>query len=456
MLRSTFMTLLLAVAAFGTAGAAPMSADQAVKIALQHNPQALQAEASVLDAKSGLWSAYSAVLPNVNGSYTVSHSSTTPVDDRFTTFFGPIPVYYQSISSRSTSTSPTLSGRWNVFNLSSLHSLSAARQSSQAAQLSRSSSRNDVALAVRQHFYEVVRAIHLSEVAKQALKLARDNERRVHALFEVGSVSKSDLLKAKVVSGQSAVDSLVADHSVVNARIGLSEALGLAEKDLGDIDTTLSATYATYDEATVLTEARAARPDIKAADAEMKSAELGISAARWARLPYVSASASATFRPKTESTSETAYFDSLSAPTGTTRSQSTTSKSKAQYNASIALNWDLFDLGNDARSSSAKARLIRSRETRDALLRNLQSEVHQAMLGHQEAVEREGLARQTLESATENLNLVQQKYNVGSATILDLIDSQVQFNRAQSDLVSALASIRVAEATLERVRGKGE
>ena len=71
-------------------------------------------------------------------------------------------------------------------------------------------------------------------------------------------------------------------------------------------------------------------------------------------------------------------------------------------------------------------------------------------------MEREGLARQTLESATENLNLVQQKYNVGSATILDLIDSQVQYNRAQSDLVSALASIRVSEATLERVRGKGE
>ena len=47
-------------------------------------------------------------------------------------------------------------------------------------------------------------------------------------------------------------------------------------------------------------------------------------------------------------------------------------------------------------------------------------------------------------------------YNVGSATILDLIDSQVQLQRAQSDLVSALAAIRVADATLARVRGRSE
>jgi outer membrane protein TolC len=455
MLRSIVVTLLLAAAASVPAGAAPLTADQAVKIALQHNTQSLSAEASVLDAKSGLWSAYSSVLPNVSGAYTVSHSSTDPTDERFTQYFGPTPITYQQISNSSTSTSPTLSGRWNVFNVSSLSSLGAARSSSRAAQLSRSATRNDVALLVRQRFYDVVRAIHLADVSSQSLKLARDNERRVRALYEVGSVSKSDLLKAKVSTGQSAVDSLVTDHSVTNSRIALSEALGMPEKDLGDIDTTLSATYRDYDEAAVFAEAREARPDIKAAEADAKAAEMTIAAARWARLPYVSAAASATFKPKTESRSETEYFDTLGNSTGT-RSQNTTNKSNAQYNASIALNWDLFDLGNDARAASAKARMIRSRETRDALVRNLQSEVHQAMLGHQEAVEREGLARQTLESATENLNLVQQKYNVGSATILDLIDSQVQFQRAKSDLVSALASIRVSEATLERVRGKGE
>ena len=63
--------------------------------------------------------------------------------------------------------------------------------------------RNDVALSVRRQFYEVVKAVKLAEVAEGSLQLSRDDERRVKAMFEVGSVSKSDLLKAQVRSAQS-------------------------------------------------------------------------------------------------------------------------------------------------------------------------------------------------------------------------------------------------------------
>ena len=116
---------------------------------------------------------------------------------------------------------------------------------------------------------------------------------------------------------------------------------------------------------------------------------------------------------------------------------------------------NLFDgFATDARIAAARAQLLRAQETREALNRNLEGEVHQAVLAHQEAMERESLARSTVAAASENLNLVQQKYNVGSATILDLIDSQVQLQRAQSDLVSALADIRIAEAVVQRVRGQ--
>jgi outer membrane protein TolC len=65
-------------------------------------------------------------------------------------------------------------------------------------------------------------------------------------------------------------------------------------------------------------------------------------------------------------------------------------------------------------------------------------------------------AQRGLESATENLKLTQEKYNVGSSTILELIDAQVQLETAQSDRVKALAAIHVAEAQINRVRGQAE
>jgi len=128
-----------------------------------------------------------------------------------------------------------------------------------------------------------------------------------------------------------------------------------------------------------------------------------------------------------------------------------------QYQGAVALNWDILNgLQNSARNAQAKARLLRAQESRDALSRNLEADVHQALNTYRLAIERQSVARSSFESATENLKLTQQKYNVGSTTILDLIDAQVSLARADADRVSALAAMRIAEAQLNRVRGKNE
>ena len=122
--------------------------------------------------------------------------------------------------------------------------------------------------------------------------------------------------------------------------------------------------------------------------------------------------------------------------------------------ARVGLTWNIFDgLNTDSRIASAKAFQIRAKDARDALRRNLESDIHQALFALREAVARNAVARRAFDSAVENLKLVREKYNVGSSTILDLIDAQVQLQRAASDGVSALAQIRIAEAQLARARG---
>jgi outer membrane protein TolC len=68
---------LLVLAAGSRVAADPLTADQAVKIALQHNTQVIQSNASILDARSGMWSAYSGVLPHVSVGGTRSGSVLT-------------------------------------------------------------------------------------------------------------------------------------------------------------------------------------------------------------------------------------------------------------------------------------------------------------------------------------------------------------------------------------------
>ena len=433
--------LCWAVAAAGE----PLTVERAVQLALKQNSQVIGAQAGVLDARGGLYGAYAGVIPMLSASLTQVESKTTGQSGK-TLIAGQ--VFPVDEDSRFTSTTPTLSASWSGLRLSSWAGLSSARQGLKASHLRLSAARNDVALSARQQFYEVVKAIKLADVAEGAVKLARDDQRRVRALFEVGSVSKSDLLKAQVRTAQSELDNLTARHNIVSQRNLLAGLLGLREAELGDVDTVLTVVPSSYEEAEILAEAGKNRPDLIAAEAELGAARAGHTSARLARLPYVTAGGSLELGAKSEFTQD----DRVS---GLTRSGD--DRSDRQLSAQVALRWDLFDgLATDARIASARARLERARNASGVLQRNLANEVHEAMLAHREAVERDSVARKALESATESLKLTQEKYNVGSATILELIDAQVQLQRAQSDGVSALAAIRVAEAQISRIRGRAE
>ncbi len=452
-MRSVALSLLAVLVGPVLAHAAPLTADEAVKIALQRSGSIVQSEATVLSARSGLWSAYSRVLPGVGADYTRDGSFTREASG--TQAFGSVTFPSSSFDSERYSGSFGLNGQWSVFDPSAIAGLSSARAGMKAANLGARATRADVRLETKRRFYSAVKAMHLARVSSQALSLAKNDERRVRALFEVGSVSKSDLLKSQVRTAQGQLDSLLTDHAVITQRLALAQFLGVAEREMGEVDSTLTADHEAYEPGTVLDEARRQRPDLLAAQSDARAAELALRSAHWARLPAVVLQGG--YTPKSvQSSRYTAYVD-ITAPDDTLGTLNSASESKSIYSGRLAVSLNLFDgFATDARVAAARSQMVRARETRDALVRNLEGEVRQVLLGYQEAVEREALGRRTVESASENLNLVQQKYNVGSATILDLIDSQVQLQRAQSDLVSALADIRVAEAAVERVRGKSE
>ena len=129
-----------------------------------------------------------------------------------------------------------------MLNLSSLANVASARAGLKSAHWQREATRSAVALQARQQFYEVVKAVKLVEVNEHALLLARDNERRVRVLFEVGSVSRSDLLKTQVQTAQSQLDSIAAVQALLEQRNALAGFIGVEEARLGEVDTTLAAT----------------------------------------------------------------------------------------------------------------------------------------------------------------------------------------------------------------------
>jgi outer membrane protein TolC len=474
MQRATAIILCLpAVLCAAAAGSQPLTADRAVQIALEKSTTIISARAGVLDAQSGVYSAYSGVLPRVSADITRGGSKST--NQTGTQLFGSVAVPTYQADTWNYTTTPQLTGSWAVINLSAIRQLSSARSSLKASQLNVEAARSLVAFQTRQQFYATVGSYHLANVADAALRLARDNQRRVRALFEVGSVSRSDLLSAEVQTANSQLDSLTARQLVVNQRIALAEALAIKETEMGELDTVLTAEPREFDEGALLGEASKARPDLKAADAELNAANMAVTAAKFAWLPYLTMSGAAQFSPKSEFTQKTFTavggdsvdyadaggivhrFPPTSPRTVIPVTTSGNNEADQVLAGRIGINWDIFSgLSTNARIAAARARQLRAEESRGSLFRNLEAEVHQALLSYREAVEKLAVAKSAYAAALENLKLTQQKYNVGSTTILDLNTAQVNLTRAAANQITALASIRVAEAQLNRVRGRTE
>jgi outer membrane protein len=231
----------------------------------------------------------------------------------------------------------------------------------------------------------------------------------------------------------------------------LAGLLGIGEAQMGVVDTALAVQTTVYEEPAVLAEAQRSRPDLMAAEAELSAAEIGLRSANFARLPYVTVGGSATFDQKQSS--------KVIEEVAGVRQPAINSRSEVDriLSGRVAVNLDIFTgMATESRIASSRARVVRAQENRDALNRNLAAEVHEALISYEAAIEAHVVAREAFESAMENLRLVQQKYNVGSATILDLIDAQVSATRAAADRERALAGIRIAEAQVTRVRGLGD
>src|SRR6185436_14779911 len=212
------------------------------------------------------------------------------------------------------------------------------------------------------------------------LRLARDDERRVRALFNVGSVSRSDLLKAQVRTAQSELDSLAKHNAISVTRITLATSIGIAEREMGEVDTVLVASPQAYDEGQILTEAVTARPDIQSAKAEWDAARASLRASNFLRLPYLSVSGSATYRPVSKS--KTTLFEKIDQTTGAIiqvydppLESSSRSDVDRLYSGQIGFTWNIFTgFGNEASIASSRARVMRAKDTFESLERNLAGE----------------------------------------------------------------------------------
>ena len=247
------------------------------------------AHARTLQARGSALSAWSGILPSLTGNLSYNHSIP---DQRTSTYVVQDSSGAQTtfLVKRSQAKVASATLQSNLFSVPAWSEKRRQEFLSRSASESEAEARNGVVYAVKQQYFTLVKAERLAEVSRESERLARDEESRAQALFEVGTVARGDVLKARARRATTQLDRIRAENQVEIQRSRLKQVIGLKPDTPLAIDTRLDETVAVPDSAASVRTALGSRPELSRAAATERAARAGLFGARAGRLPSVTGS----------------------------------------------------------------------------------------------------------------------------------------------------------------------
>jgi outer membrane protein TolC len=298
-------------------------------------------------------------------------------------------------------------------------------------------SQNDLIFSVKSGYYDLIRAKMLLDVATDAVKRGEERLRVVQSRYDLGSASMSDVLKAKVQFGNDRLDLVSNANMFKLALANLAFIMGMDVNQEFIVDEKLMERDIDISFDNAFSEALSNNPEYRKAYFDLSSAK------------YLKTIAWSSFLPAlTLGLSHATDVYEFSKLTGFKEENA----SSFMY---ATLSFNIFNQGTDyANLRSAK----NSHKTAEENLKNTQNsvalEIKRSFLELERAQEAKKLAGESVAAAQEDLNLVKEKYNLGAATILEVLDAEVSFKEAQTSHVNVLFDYNLAVSQLEKALGR--
>jgi outer membrane protein TolC len=310
----------------------------------------------------------------------------------------------------------------------------------QQAQLGRIAAEQGRLRTEQEVIFGVIRAYSAVLLSREALSTVQTSVRTAEAnlaaaesRYEAGLVVASDALAARVRLARLREEAIAAANQVRLSRAALNEAMGLplgqAHRLIGQLDLppALSEQLDALEEA-----ARTQRPDYRQLDLEVQRLEKDVLRTKGAILPTMHLMGNYEIN-----------------------NQNFASNGQDSWSVGVVLNLNLFNGGGDhARIVEAQANYQRAVAQRERMANAIGLEVHDAFLAHQTARERVAVAREAVTQAEESLRIVQDRYDAGLTTIVELLDSETAVTAARTNVTRTLYDATVSLARLDLSLGR--
>ncbi len=389
---------------------------QSIAMALQNNRTLHQSQWDYEAAVAQVGAATSGRNPVVTYSYSAKHMG----DET------------NGISKTSNAFSHQLGVGLSLFNRALDAQIEAAKYNRDNSGAALTEAAQTAKLTATKNYLSLIMSRNKVNVAEQTVRDYEEHLKNANLQYEVGIVSKSDVLatntrlanaKTSLVEAKNAV-SLV--EAKFNNHVGLpvSTPVVTADKEL---------TYTPY--AISLESAKsygvAHRGAIVQAAMVVKAAEENVNRADASDIPVIKANASRGM--------EGAHW---------------AGNDNKNWSVGASLSWNVWDGGQSkANVSVAKASLEKAKEGYAQTIENVELEVQEAYLNVKAAEQEIQSTHAAVEAGQEDFRIKTLRYRSGVGTNVDVLDAETALDTARNNYVDALYNYNLSIATLEKAMG---
>ena len=329
--------------------------------------------------------------------------------------------------------------QWPIYTFGRIDALErAARAESDATGFDMAAARNDLKLEITRAFWAVVTANEAVRVVDESLKRMDASVEDMRNRLKVGLVPPNDVLSLEAQRSRQQMLLVQARNNREQMLTDLRRLTGAPPDSPLEIDAVLEAPAAAVAPAdSLVVAARGARPDRKALETRVQGAGERREAALANKRPVISVGAGVDLaRPNPRIFPRAAAWNE-------------------SWDASVNFTWTFWDFGRvqaDVAEARANERAVRERLAEFDTV--LDFEVRQRRLDIESASAAVAAAIDSVRAATEARRVVGERFASGVATSTEVLDAQVALLQAGLDRTQALASVRLAEARLERALGR--
>jgi len=298
---------------------------------------------------------------------------------------------------------------------------------------------NDALLDVRVRFYTVLVNRERIKVQEESVDLLQKQLQDVKNRFDAGTVSNFEVLRAEVALANAQPDLIVARNDFRLSIEELRQSLGFVSSSADSVTRvpeilgSLDYNPTTFELKSALATAREQRPDLQRLSKLTDAAEQGVKVSRSGYQPKISAFGA---------------YDWRQSPAASTRS------SLDGWTIGLQSAWNIFD------GRATAGRVVQARSTLEQTKLSLAEaglavdvDVRRAISNFQGAIELAEASKKVVEQAQEAVRLANARFSAGTATQLDVLQTQVALTDAKLNQLRAYYSYNVSVAATRRAMG---